>query len=315
MVGFTEAEPIRHGRKHRDQSTGDRRARAGGGAGPDVRRRVSARLGEISRLVGPVAAHLRRQSALRPIEADPQAGSAAQAGVPGALRGQPEGPGRGRPRARPRLFLPIPAASAASIHSRSRPAGCAHRACGTRPASPWRTTTRASSRSTIGNQVYFRSADGTFMPMKKDQSPPDLKVFQAAAELIRGVAESLPAVAPRCPSRPPARNRDRYTGTHVFVRRMASLARCHICRTTGVACSVSWRCVVAWDRSPGLSRPPRRPLAGASYFPVRWSPVSVAAVSAAAECGAISTSRCRGSELWCRERKPASIRRRSTRAH
>jgi hypothetical protein len=31
---------------------------------------------------------------------------------------------------------------------------------------------------TIGNQVYFRSADGTIMPMKKDQPPPDLKYFK-----------------------------------------------------------------------------------------------------------------------------------------
>jgi hypothetical protein len=30
---------------------------------------------------------------------------------------------------------------------------------------------------TIGNEVYFRSADGTIMPMKKDQPPPDLKYF------------------------------------------------------------------------------------------------------------------------------------------
>jgi len=31
---------------------------------------------------------------------------------------------------------------------------------------------------TIGNQVYFRSADGTIMPMKRDQPPPDLKYFK-----------------------------------------------------------------------------------------------------------------------------------------
>ena len=31
---------------------------------------------------------------------------------------------------------------------------------------------------TIGNQVYFRSADGTIMPMKKNQPPPDLKYFK-----------------------------------------------------------------------------------------------------------------------------------------
>jgi hypothetical protein len=31
---------------------------------------------------------------------------------------------------------------------------------------------------TIGAQVYFLSADGTIMPMKKDQPPPDLKYFQ-----------------------------------------------------------------------------------------------------------------------------------------
>ena len=30
---------------------------------------------------------------------------------------------------------------------------------------------------TIGDQVYFRSGDGTIMPMKKDQPPPDLKYF------------------------------------------------------------------------------------------------------------------------------------------
>jgi hypothetical protein len=31
---------------------------------------------------------------------------------------------------------------------------------------------------TIGNEVYFKSADGTIMPMKKDQPPPDLKYFK-----------------------------------------------------------------------------------------------------------------------------------------
>jgi hypothetical protein len=31
---------------------------------------------------------------------------------------------------------------------------------------------------TIGKQVYFLSADGTIMPMKKDQPPPDLKYFK-----------------------------------------------------------------------------------------------------------------------------------------
>src|ERR1700730_8695869 len=33
---------------------------------------------------------------------------------------------------------------------------------------------------TIGDQVYFKSADGTIMPMKKDQPPPDLKYFKRA---------------------------------------------------------------------------------------------------------------------------------------
>jgi hypothetical protein len=31
---------------------------------------------------------------------------------------------------------------------------------------------------TIGKEVYFRSGDGTIMPMKKDQPPPDLKYFK-----------------------------------------------------------------------------------------------------------------------------------------
>ena len=31
---------------------------------------------------------------------------------------------------------------------------------------------------TIGDQVYFKSADGTIMPMKKGQPPPDLKYFK-----------------------------------------------------------------------------------------------------------------------------------------
>jgi hypothetical protein len=35
---------------------------------------------------------------------------------------------------------------------------------------------------TIGNQVYFRSGDGTIMPMKKDQPPPDLKYFGRAQD-------------------------------------------------------------------------------------------------------------------------------------
>ena len=30
---------------------------------------------------------------------------------------------------------------------------------------------------TIGNETYFRSGDGTIMPMRKDQPPPDLKYF------------------------------------------------------------------------------------------------------------------------------------------
>ncbi len=34
---------------------------------------------------------------------------------------------------------------------------------------------------TIGNQVYFRSSDGTIMPMKKGQPPPDLKYFKSPA--------------------------------------------------------------------------------------------------------------------------------------
>jgi len=33
---------------------------------------------------------------------------------------------------------------------------------------------------TIGKEVYFLSADGTIMPMKKDQPPPDLKYFRRA---------------------------------------------------------------------------------------------------------------------------------------
>jgi hypothetical protein len=33
---------------------------------------------------------------------------------------------------------------------------------------------------TIGKQVYFLSGDGTIMPMKKDQPPPDLKYFKRA---------------------------------------------------------------------------------------------------------------------------------------
>jgi hypothetical protein len=33
---------------------------------------------------------------------------------------------------------------------------------------------------TIGKEVYFRSADGTIMPMKKGQAPPDLKYFKPA---------------------------------------------------------------------------------------------------------------------------------------
>jgi hypothetical protein len=35
---------------------------------------------------------------------------------------------------------------------------------------------------TIGKEVYFRSADGTIMPMKKDQPPPDLKYFKRAQD-------------------------------------------------------------------------------------------------------------------------------------
>jgi hypothetical protein len=31
---------------------------------------------------------------------------------------------------------------------------------------------------TIGKEVYFKSGDGTIMPMKKDQPPPDLKYFK-----------------------------------------------------------------------------------------------------------------------------------------
>jgi len=35
---------------------------------------------------------------------------------------------------------------------------------------------------TIGKEVYFRSADGNIMPMKKDQPPPDLKYFRRAQD-------------------------------------------------------------------------------------------------------------------------------------
>ena len=33
---------------------------------------------------------------------------------------------------------------------------------------------------TIGNQVYYLSGDGTIMPIKKNQPPPDLKYFDRA---------------------------------------------------------------------------------------------------------------------------------------
>ena len=35
---------------------------------------------------------------------------------------------------------------------------------------------------TIGSQVYYLSSDGTIMPMKKDQPPPDLKYFKRARD-------------------------------------------------------------------------------------------------------------------------------------
>jgi hypothetical protein len=33
---------------------------------------------------------------------------------------------------------------------------------------------------TIGKEVYFRSADGTIMPLREGQHPPDLKYFDQA---------------------------------------------------------------------------------------------------------------------------------------
>jgi hypothetical protein len=35
---------------------------------------------------------------------------------------------------------------------------------------------------TIGSQVYYLSADGTIMPIKKNQPPPDLKYFDQAGK-------------------------------------------------------------------------------------------------------------------------------------
>ena len=229
------------------------------------------------------------QPALRPDQAAPQAAGAAQAGVPGALRGQHEGPGRGRARApsrdsclpsgMPRMMsgvsavrvpvlarrhsypvrgVPaaphlhrraqlatepspgspatrsangtIPTATAATTRSTSRRAICADRAYGTSPACRWPTRTTQSSRNgwrstrgannlrvemtttdgsltrpwsvvktfrritkvwwtedncpegqawvTIGKEDYYDSADGTIMPTKKDQPPPDLRHFR-----------------------------------------------------------------------------------------------------------------------------------------
>ena len=34
----------------------------------------------------------------------------------------------------------------------------------------------------IGGQNYFRSGDGTLMPARKDQPPPDLRNFEQAAK-------------------------------------------------------------------------------------------------------------------------------------
>ena len=46
----------------------------------------------------------------------------------------------------------------------------------------------------IGNENYMISADGLLMPAKKDQPPPDLKIFSAVAEIAvaRCVSPSLP---------------------------------------------------------------------------------------------------------------------------
>src|ERR1700730_12204576 len=55
------------------------------------------------------------QSSLRPDEAAPQAGSTAQAGIPGAVRGQHERPGHRRPRARPGQYLPAPGHAADDV--------------------------------------------------------------------------------------------------------------------------------------------------------------------------------------------------------
>jgi hypothetical protein len=37
--------------------------------------------------------------------------------------------------------------------------------------------TEGQAHVVIGKETYFRSGDGTIMPMRKDQPPPDLKYF------------------------------------------------------------------------------------------------------------------------------------------
>ena len=86
-----------------------------------------------------------RPSALRPVKADPQAGSAAQAGIPGALRGKHQGSGRGR---RTGSTPPTPACRRA-CHGRCRASRC------------WSSCSRRTSPTSCSSAPNFRRAAST----------------------------------------------------------------------------------------------------------------------------------------------------------
>jgi hypothetical protein len=47
---------------------------------------------------------------------------------------------------------------------------------------PEHNCTEGQAHVTIGKETYFLSGDGTIMPMRKDQPPPDLKHFKQAGK-------------------------------------------------------------------------------------------------------------------------------------
>ena len=54
----------------------------------------------------------------------------------------------------------------------------------------------ANAQVMIGKENYFLSADGLLMPTKKNQAPPDVRIFQSNAKVTRRYAASGRAAKP-----------------------------------------------------------------------------------------------------------------------